>query len=558
MKISSLPQRIAGLLLSALALPSLAHAQVASQPLEARVIALDQNQIEIDRGLADGLRQGDRVRFLPPQGTFIEGKISILSDRTATVVLTAVSGTIEIGTRAEAYPSAKPGNPQQGATGQNGEEHPPWEQGDVAWPEGKPLLAPIERLGPEDRAVMWSGRLYMASDLVKDSERDSDSMWSRLGADLRAENLFGMGGTLRMDVEVNQSSFSTAGSASFSDSQLRVDRFAYARGGDRKRPLRWQLGRFLQEGLPEFGVIDGGEASYRLANGHQLGASFGYLPILYGSGSTGDDSQAAFFYRAQSPDGRSSFGAGAQKSWHKSETDRDLLVVKGSTRSENGMFFRADAWIDIYDGQDNFKSGSELTRIVASAGYRDRGGNGWSINASQFKFPQLLQQQVFSPDAAGLIFERETRRASVDVYRKLSGSMRGRARLSYWGDQDDSGLGGELRWSMRDLLAQGSDFGSAIFFDQGRYTDALGLRLDAGFLTSGGSNLRLFWETASYTNNGFSSITTGGSADLLQHRLRGSWDVMLAHGWSLSLYLEQRAGDDQDSQAAGFYLQKML
>ena len=37
--------------------------------------------------------------------------------------------------------------------------------------------------------------------------------------------------------------------------------------------MRWEAGRFLQNGMPEFGVIDGGEWSSRRKNGDRYGIS---------------------------------------------------------------------------------------------------------------------------------------------------------------------------------------------------------------------------------------------------------------------------------------------
>ena len=535
-------------------MPTLASAQgvQGGAPLDARVVGVEGARIEIDRGLLDGLRQGDRVRFLPPTGGPVDGHALELTDRTASVQLDTVDDRIDVGTRAEAYPSAPAGAGTQGPG--NGVEHPPWQSEIVEWPEDKPLLAPIQGLRPEEREWQLHGRFFASADLVKDGERDDSSGWMRTGTDLYLENMFGFGGTLRLDVEWRQSQYKPEGGPSETDGEIRIDRLAYAFGGDRHRPLYWQVGRFLQEGFPEFGVLDGAEAGYRFKNGHRVGGSFGYLPILYGDGKTGDDSQFALHYRLFSEDNRTSFGAGLQKTWHESEADRDLIVLKANTRSDSGLYLRGDVWLDLYGGDDTFKDGTELTRALASGGYRSRAGNGFSATATLFRFPQLLSTQVFTADTAGLLFtDREIRRMSLDVFRRFTTDFRGSARVSYWGDQEDSGIGGELRCNIADLLLEGSDLGGTLFADQGRYTDSSGIRLDAGFRTPGG-RLRFLWETADYQNNSF----TTADSDLLQHRLRGSWDTSFAEAWSLSLYLEQRSGDSQDSQAAGFYLQKSL
>lgn len=534
--------------------PSLASAQgpQSGVPLDARVVGVEGTRIEIDRGLLDGLRQGDRVRFLPPTGGPVDGYVQELTDRTASVHLDSLDERIDVGTRAEAYPSASAGT---GTRGPGAEvEHPPWQNEIVEWPEDKPLLAPIQGLKPEERDWQIHGRFFASADMVKDGERDDSSGWMRAGTDLYLENMFGLGGSLRLDVEWRQSQYKPDGGPSETDGQIRIDRLAYRYGGDRHRPLYWQVGRFLQDGFPEFGVLDGAEAGYRFKNGHRIGGSFGYLPILYGDGETGDDSQFALHYRLFSGDNRSSFGAGLQKTWHESEADRDLIVLKANTRTEGGLYLRGDVWLDLYGGDDTFKDGTELTRALASGGYRSRAGNGWSATATLFRFPQLLSTQVFTADTAGLLFtDREIRRMSLDIFRNFTADLRGSARVSHWSDQEDSGIGGELRCTLTDLLLDGSDFGGTLFADQGRYTDSSGIRLNAGFRTPGG-RLRFLWETADYQNNSF----TTADSDLLQHRLRGSWDTSLAETWSLSLYLEQRSGDSQDSQAAGFYLQKTL
>ena len=59
---------------------------------------------------------------------------------------------------------------------------------------------------------------------------------------------------------------------------LLVRRLSYAWGGTRFTAQRWEGGRFLQHGMPEFGVLDGIEWTRRRENGHRYGVSVGFLP----------------------------------------------------------------------------------------------------------------------------------------------------------------------------------------------------------------------------------------------------------------------------------------
>ena len=229
-----------------------------------------------------------------------------------------------------------------------------------------------------------------------------------------------------------------------------------------------------------------------------------------------------------------------------------MVILEGSTRADNGFFLHASAWVDLYDANDPSRDGTELSRVTASGSYRDDIGNGWLISLNQFRFPELLQQQVFDPLA--LVYtDKEVRRGDVSLFRKFGADYTGTARVHFWNDEDDSGGGGELRVDARDLWVDRSRIGAAIYANQGQFSDSAGIRLD-GSLNINPGHLRLTWNSANYSNVGF----TTDQSDLLQHRTRLSFDTTIGEGLSLSLYGELRAGDEQDSRSAGFYLQKSL
>ena len=533
---------------------NLSAAQSGNHLVEGRVLVATGDSVEIDRGLVDGLRQGDAVTIYVPSGTVITGRITSVEQRSATVSAPGSSGQIDIGVRVEIrIPAGRTNNTGTGNTGKT-VEHAPWENAVENWPTDKPLLAPVSGLSAADRATTISGRLYAFTDMVWDDERSTSSVFSRAGMDMRVGNALGYGGQIRLDLEGNQADFTSAdGLRDESNSDFRLDRISYAVGGDRHRPVRVEAGRFLQHEFPQFGVLDGAEVSVRLRNGHRLGTSLGYIPVLYGShAGTGDDLQTAVYYRAVSKDEKSNVGAGYQKSWHLGDADRDLVILEGSTRADNGFYFHSSAWIDLYDSNDPARSGTELSRLVASGSYRNQDGNGWMVSLSQFRFPNLLQQQIFDPTA--LVYtDKEVRRGDVSVFRKFTADSTGTARAHLWNDEDNSGGGGELRWDTRNLWLERSRAGAAVFASQGQFSDLLGFRMDGGLSFDAG-NLRLMWNSTTYSNVGF----TNSTSDLLQHRARLSFDTALGQGLSLSLYGELRTGDEQDSRSAGFYFQKSL
>jgi hypothetical protein len=524
------------------------------QVLEGRVLVAGVGGVEIDRGRGDGLREGDVITFQPPGAPELRGEVSALAARSATVRVADPEGLLESGTRWQCrIPATR--RTDAPATGPGAEPaHPPWEQPGLPWPEDRPLLAPVATLEAADRAPRFSGRLFSAADSIHDAQRDSSSLYLRFGADLEATNLLGLGEEWNFDGEWIHRTDTERGEPDETESAFRLDRLALARGGDRAHPLRWEAGRFLQEEFPEFGVLDGVEAGWRLPNGHRAGVSAGWLPQLYGDYGTGDDLQTAIFYRAVGGENfERSLGAGFQKTWHDGESDRDLLLLQASLQPRAGFFTYATAWVDLYGSADTQKSsGAELTRLVGLIGSRNTSGDGWSLAGTMFRYPQLLQETP-APTLDATVADGSLMRLDLSGYHSLTARTRGTARVNAWADEDDSGGGGELRWEIRNLGGPGGRAGAAAFANQGSYSDVYGLRLDTAWSSDFGS-WSLMWETAQNSLSGVS----GAQGDLLLHRARAGWDLSLRSGWSFSLYAEQSFGDEQDAQSLSLYLQKNL
>ena len=75
-----------------------------------------------------------------------------------------------------------------------------------------------------------------------------------------------------------------------------IQRLSYFQGGTRFSEKRWEAGRFLQHGMPEFGVLDGFEWTHRREGGDQFGASVGFMPQPDDDYESFADFQLAAYY----------------------------------------------------------------------------------------------------------------------------------------------------------------------------------------------------------------------------------------------------------------------
>src|SRR6201988_4439863 len=98
-------------------------------------------------------------------------------------------------------------------------------------------------------------------------------MFARAGTVLLVENFMQKGGDLYFDAETNYRDTDVPDDDDDQDTLLRLERFSYAWGGNRFAADRYEVGRFLQHDMPEFGVLDGGEWTRRLSGGDIFGGS---------------------------------------------------------------------------------------------------------------------------------------------------------------------------------------------------------------------------------------------------------------------------------------------
>jgi len=125
------------------------------------------------------------------------------------------------------------------------------------------------------------------------------------------------------------------------------------------------------------------------------------------------------------------------------------------------------------------------------------------------------------------------------------------ARADLWSDDDEDGLGGELRWALRDAFQDGGELALALFTNDARFSSVSGLRASLrGTAGKGYWNVGL--ESALFDQDNF----FGEQGELWQHLLRGGYDLGLGARWDLSLWGDQRLGDEQEATTLGLSLRR--
>lgn len=518
--------------------------------LDGRVLSVTETMAELDRGSMDGVEPGDWVKLRPLSGGEITVQVERVEEHSSWVRLQS-AGSVEPGVACEIQVTLSRSGSDSASAGNGGlpSTAPKWSKPIPQWDRQRPLLAE-EPLQPQERDPIWSGRFYSSIHTNMENEnQNSTSTFARTGFDLRAENPFGVGGRLRLSVDLDHRSYSDDSGGDDSQFHGRVERFSYAHGGDRFRPLRWEVGRFVSDLFPEFGVVDGVELRYRLASAIQVGGSLGYMPEPSADYETGNDFQvAAYFQAVHGEQSTLRWGGGVQKTWHHGSADRDLMLLKLDYVPDPNFRLHSSAWIDFYDSSDTGKSeGAELTTAQARAYWRQK-EYGASVGYRQWRYPQQLRYQAGSFTNTELLDEN-TSRADLRVWSKWKSSMRISGRVDSWQSDDNSGGGAELRLDWYDLFGPDFDTTFLLYSRQGSYTDATGLRLDQYIGLENGS-LRVGWETANY------APSDGGESDLMEHDLRLSWDYWSVGGWSFNLDGGIRFGDEINNPYLGLYLQR--
>lgn len=548
-----------------LLLASLARAQEddARVLVELRVTSAQSGRVIVDRGSVDGLAEGDRVRFLPRGGLPFEGRVLQVGERNARVELDDLTLAPEPGTRGETrIPAKRLEAPAGSVTRENLAKRAPedqpasrgerWRNRDEDYRQGQPLLTRVRPLRPDERPASMTGRVYLIADALQSSEDDRTSQFYRTGTSLLYDNALGRGETILFDGELNWRDFDVPDDDDQRKSRLRVDRLAVSFGGHRFAPARVQFGRFLQSGMPEFGVIDGAEWTTRTDSGSRFGASLGFLPEPDAEYETGIDFQGAAFYR-WSYDESEQFtaAAGYQKSLHHGNADRDLFVVDVRLLPSDSWNFVTTAWIDLYTTGDDFKdAGLEPTQVLSRLGKRWDDGRSLDFLYLHTQFPELERNEYLP--VLGTQLENDHRdRVAVEARAPLSRNLRGNARLGGWTDEDDDGFDAQLGAELRDALTDGSLVDLRAFLSNGQFSSEIGGRALLGLADTHGS-WTLEYELSNQHIVGF----TSANDDLPQHRVRLGRMHSTDSGWSFSAHVEGTFWDREHALALGLYLQR--
>lgn len=511
-------------------------------------------RVVVDHGRDLGLAVDDRVVFRPLREAEISGRIVELEERRATVALSDATRTVPVGTRAEAWvPRRRMEEAEDGADAGEAPARPPWAVDE--WEEGMPLLTEIEPVLPAERERSVTGRAYSIFDqvLTDDSDR-MDSFW-RNGASVVIDNPYGHGGTIHLDGELNfrVTRVSDEDDDDEDESRLRIDRISYARGGNRFDQEGWEVGRFLQSGMPEFGVLDGFEYVRRLPGGNRVGMSIGVLPEPTPEQDTGDDLQLAAFYEWNSDASeRLSVAGGFQRTWHEGDADRELLVTRLRYLPVGPWSFYGGAWLDLYGSDDEIKTASaELTQAYGTASRTWESGNGLSLEYDRLRYPELLREE-FREIAPDILVDGGYDRLSFEGWRWTREDRRVVSRLGIWDGEDDSGGDFELGLDFENFRqVDGARLAARFFAVEGQFSSVRGTRVTYSRLADRGL-WDVTYEVSMHDQDGFDE----GNDDLFLHRLRGSRSYHSSRGWSLSIHGEGIVDDSEPALAFGAAFQQ--
>jgi len=536
--------------------PVVVAQQTPFEEVALRVASLRPNgQCVVDRGERDLVEVEDRVVLMPRNAPSVTGRVVQVEGRTALVQLLDPKANVPVGTRGHVLvPKARlqPVGPEpepepKPVVGEAGDDEP---KADDEWQPGMPLLGRHRPPQPQERDSQVRGRLYGSANLVRTLDSFSQSFLTT-GAAVDVNNIDGDGGVLRFHGDFNRSE-------EFSGvigNDLRVYELSYEQGGTRFRPWRWQVGRFLQRDMPEFGILDGIEVGYRGEGGDRFGASFGYLPELDDDMESLSDLQIALWYVWNQDVGeRVTYGIGYQKTWHRFDGDRDLFVLKARYLPENGWDVSSTIFIDVYNSNDVLKNETlEVTRANLFAARRTRGVGGVEFFFDHEEYPELLRQENQQTILPTTLIDAHNDRLSAHGWTENDAGTRWFGRVVGWIDEERAGGSAELGVEVQDLFGERSRTALVAFGTQAPSSALTGVRVEYGGTFSYG-RLDALYELGFAHFEGFADDRD----DLLQHRIGGTLATDLGGGWDATFLADTTFYDSELSFGVGIYLQRLF
>ncbi len=570
---------LGSLMPAALIAPAPAQESEPQVRVELRVMAATPGRVIVDRGIADGLKIGDRVQFRPRKGAPLDGVIAEVRERVATAELDDRSAVIELGTRGDAQlpasrlpkppPMPPPATPREveppvppsartapksgpktaPAADAKESAKPAWSNRDEGFDATQPLLSRVPPTRPEQREPRWSTRMWSSSELARSSDGGWSDTVARAGVDTRAENLFGDGGTLRADLEFNYKTELDDGHSL----DLLPRRLSYANGGTRFEPQRFEFGRFLQHAVPEFGFLDGVEWGTRTADGDRFSASLGFMPQLDDDFRSFHDVQAAAAWEWIADESeRLTATVALQQTWHDGELDRRLALTRMRWVPSSGWDAHVATWVDFYDGHDDVKQQNvELTQAIAALGRRFDDGGDLFLSFQHVAFPELQRDGEFLPLNAATLDRAHLDRLTLRGRTDPDAAFAVHGELAGFHDQDGSGGSAEAGFDVPLPVFDDARLDVTSFASTGTFTRVSGFRVGAM-----GSTLDQRWdcmyELADHRQEGFSSRLD----DIVQHRFFASQSFFTSGGLRIAARLELKVWDDEYAWSGGLSLER--
>ena len=571
--------------------PPAAPQESAVESLDVRVMISSPGSLVVDRGAVDFVQLGDLVVFELKNKTQRRGRVTKVDERSAAVKLEEAAAVVSTGTRgriempksrrnppkkapaaeapkkpdpepaapkpAPVAPDAPAAKPQAAPAPQEPKpeaakakpDHPDWKNTDDAWKKGMPLLTELPPVRPEQRTPTFSGNVNSSAQYVRASNGSSADSYVRVGGALIAENLFGDGGTLHVEGDVHY--------RSEIDGDRGVEvlpyQLSYTWGGTRFDPTRLEVGRFLQHGMPEFGVLDGAEITHRFTDGSSIGASLGFMPEPDDDFESFADFQVAAWYRWVLDDSeRLAFTGGYQKSFHYGSADRDLFVADLRWAMDADLELNGTTWVDYYTGGDDGKPAFEVTQALLVLTRRFDERTGGDLSYRHQAFPLIDRTGEFTPPSTiDEIEDDHLDELSASAYRYTDGHLRLHGEAGAWYDEDETGGSADAGIEFPELLIHDLRTDFTAFGSRGQFTTLFGGRLTCSLPTEDG-RWDLSYEYANHRLHGFSSNLN----DLIQQRAWLSRSFRWSGGWSLSLDAQATWWDTDVSWSAGWFLQK--
>jgi hypothetical protein len=567
------------------------------ETIDVRVMISSPGTLVVDRGSVDFVRVGDVVVFELRGKSPRRGRVTKVDERSATVKLEDPAAVVPSGARgklempkerrqpqkkepppeAPKQPDAKPADskpapvpspappvapkpdakkaeaPQEpkpdAAPAKSTQDHPEWSNTDKAWTKGMPLLTELPPVRPEQRTPTVSGSLFSSAQYVRAADGGSSSSFVRAGGSLTAENLFGDGATLHVEGDVHYRN-EVDGDHGV---ELLPYEVSYTWGGTRFDPTRLEVGRFLQYGMPEFGVVDGVEYARRLSDGSSFGASLGFMPEPDDDFESFADFQIAAWYRWVLDDSeRLALRGGFEQTFHHGSADRDLFVADLRWAMDSDLDFHGTTWIDLYGSGDAGKSALELTQALLVLTRRFDESSGGDVTYRHQAFPLIDRDGEFTPPATLQEIEDDhLDELAASAYHYTDSHLRLHGEAGAWYDEDETGGSADAGLEFPEVLIHDLRADFTAFGSRGQFSTLFGGRVTCSLPADDG-RWDLSYEYANHRLHGFSSNLN----DLVQQRVWLSRSFHWGGGWSFSLDAQATWWDTDVSWAAGWFVQK--